>query len=168
MRRHGDSPQETGTEKAPLGTGLSLQGGDFRLKQLQSYDLPAKSAVTFRQRKQQNDRRATLSETASAPWRSARWPRPILFLRATEPSQPRRVGTMSLKEWNVRPSSKDSRVWEVWCGERIVAQGTMGHAWNVAMNAAREAKGRANLISRLREGIKEPVDFRLPLERGRP
>ena len=168
MRRHGDSPQETGTEKAPLGTGLSLQGGDFRLKQLQSYDLPAKSAVTFRQRKQQNDRRATLSETASAPWRSARWPRPILFLRATEPSQLRRVGTMSLKEWNVRPSSTDSRVWEARCGERIMARGTMDHAWHVAMNAAREARGRAQLFYRLREGIKDSVDFRQPIKRGRP
>ena len=52
------------------------------------------------------DRRATLSETDSAPWRCARWRRPILFLRATEPSQLRRVGTMSLKEWNVRPSAQ--------------------------------------------------------------
>ena len=44
----------------------------------------------------------------------------------------------------------------------------MGHAWNVAMNAAREAKGRAYLFYRLREGIKESVDFRQPIKRGRP
>ena len=73
---------------------------------------------------------------------------------------------MSLKEWNVRPSSKDWRVWEVWCGERIVAQGTMGHAWKLAMNAARGAKGRAYLFYRLREGIKESVDFRHQLKEG--
>ena len=76
--------------------------------------------------------------------------------------------TMSLKEWNVRPSSTDWRVWEVWCGEQIVAQGTMGHAWNVATNAARQAKGRANLFYRLRGGIKDSIDFRQPNKRGRP
>jgi hypothetical protein len=75
---------------------------------------------------------------------------------------------MSLKEWNVRPSCTDLRVWEVWCGERIVARGTMDHAWNVAMNAAREASGRANLFYRWREGIKDSVDFRQPNKRGRP
>ena len=75
------------------------------------------------------DRRPTLSETASAPWRSARWPRPILFSRATEPSQLRRVGTMSLKEWNVRPSSTDWRVWEagaaneLWLGAQWITLG---------------------------------------------
>ena len=141
MRRHGDSPQETGTEKAPLGTGLSLQGGDFRLKQLQSYDLPAKSAVTFRQRKQQNDRRATLSETASAPWRSARWPRPILFLRATEPSQPRRVGTMSLKEWNVRPSSTDWRVWEAMVRRTNCGSGHNGSRLECSDECSPKGKG---------------------------
>jgi hypothetical protein len=76
---------------------------------------------------------------------------------------------MSLfKEWDVRPSSADSRVWEAWCGERIVAQGTMDHAWHVAMKAAREAKGRANLFYRLRKGIKDSADYRQPTKRGRP
>ena len=91
-----------------------------------------------------------------------------MFLRATEPNQLRQVGTMSLKEWNVRPSSKDLRVWEAWCGERVVARGTMDHAWHIAMNAAREAQGRAHLFYRLREGIKDSVDFREPIKRGRP
>jgi len=36
------------------------------------------------------------------------------------------------------------------------------------VNAAREAKGRANLFYRLREGIKDSVDFRHPNKRGRP
>ncbi len=36
--------------KAPLGTGLSLQVGGFQLKQLQSYDLSTKFAVTALQR----------------------------------------------------------------------------------------------------------------------
>ena len=49
-----------------------------------------------------------------------------------------------------------------------MARGTMNHAWNVAMNAAREAQGRAHLFYRLREGIKESVDFRQPIKRGRP
>ena len=75
---------------------------------------------------------------------------------------------MSLKEWNVRPSSTDSRVWEAWRGERIVARGTMDHAWHVAMNEARKAQGRAHLFYRLREGIKDSVDFRQPIKRGRP
>ena len=75
---------------------------------------------------------------------------------------------MSLKEWNVRPCSTDLRVWEVWGGEQILARGTINHAWNVAMTAAREAKGRAHLFYRWREGIKETVDFRQPNKRGRP
>ena len=36
------------------------------------------------------------------------------------------------------------------------------------MNAARKAKGRANLFYRLREGIKDSADFRQPSKRGRP
>lgn len=75
---------------------------------------------------------------------------------------------MSVKDWNVRPASTDLRVWEVWCGEQILARGTMHHAWKIAMNAAREAKGRARLFYRLREGIKDSVDFRQPNKRGRP
>ena len=79
------------------------------MKQLQSYDLPAKSAVT-----------------------------------------------------SCNASSKTD------CDERIVARGTMDHAWRTAVNAAREAKGRANLFYRLREGIKDSADFRQPSKRGRP
>ena len=36
------------------------------------------------------------------------------------------------------------------------------------MNAARETQGRAHLFYRLRKGIKESVDFRQPIKRGRP
>jgi hypothetical protein len=75
---------------------------------------------------------------------------------------------MPLTEWNVRPSITDLRVWEVWFGERIVARGKMDDAWNVAMDAARQAKGRAHLFYRLRIGIKDSVDFRHPKKRGRP
>ena len=36
------------------------------------------------------------------------------------------------------------------------------------MNEARKAQGRAHLFYRLREGIKDSVDFRQPIKRGRP
>ena len=134
----------------------------------QSYGLPAISAVTRLQRRQQNRPKGDIKRNRqrSLALRKVA-PADLVFARE-EPSQLRRVGTMSLKEWNVRPSSTDSRVWEAWCGERIVARGTMAHAWRVAMNAAREAQGRAHLFYRLREGIKDSVDFRQPTKRGRP
>ena len=66
---------------------------------------------------------------------------------------------MADNEWHVRPSFR-VRVWEVWRGQRLVADGTLDAVWERAKTEAQLAKGQAYLHYKLRTGIREFLDFR--------